>query len=139
MAFTEITLDRLDALIQDFDAETPAYMLNMLRFHPEAQYGVYSGHQRCSGREAYFTRYIPAFNELVPARGGAEVTFAGSVLSTVVGDAGEIWDGIGIVRYPSLAAFKELVRSREYLELAEPHRKAALADWRLYLADPMLL
>jgi uncharacterized protein (DUF1330 family) len=139
MTFTEIRLDELSSHIDESLAGGPVHMVNLLRFHPQAQYGVYSAHQRCSGQEAYFGRYIPAFNELMPAHGGTDVTFAGSVLSTLVGDAAEGWQAVGIVRYPSLIAFKDLVRSPQYLELAEPHRKAAVADWRLYLVEPLSL
>jgi hypothetical protein len=73
---------------------------------------------------------VPAFRTLA-APGGVKVFWLGAVLSGVVAPAGERWDDIGIVEYPAFAAFQRIVESPDYRAQAEPHRKAALADWRL--------
>ena len=50
---------------------------------------------------------------------------------TIVAPADEQWDDVAIVGYPGLAAFRTLVESEAYKKEADPHRSAALADWRL--------
>jgi len=46
---------------------------------------------------AYFTRYLPTFNETVQPYGTTELVFGGNVISQVVGPSDEAWDGIGLV------------------------------------------
>ena len=46
-------------------------------------------------------------------------------------------DAAGLIRYPRLSVFRDLVQDSGYLATAEPHRKAALSDWRLYLSAPL--
>jgi hypothetical protein len=90
-----------------------------------------------SGREAYFARYLPAFNETASPYGATELVFGGNVVSSVVGPLDEVWDGIGLVRYPGIEVFQKLIADSAYLAKAEPHRAAALADWRLYAATSL--
>ena len=54
------------------------------------------------------------------------------VVGNVVGPQDEAWDGLGLVRYPSIEVFQQIIADPAYLEKAEPHRVAALAGWRLY-------
>lgn len=49
----------------------------------------------------------------------------------MVGLAAELWDAVAVVRYHSFALFHRLVTDPAYVVQAEPHRNAALADWRL--------
>jgi len=114
-------------------ADTPFYMVNLLRYHPQAAYGNRPAVTPCTGREAYYQRYVPAFGKAAAALGLTAVKpfWVGSVLAQVVAPAGEQWDDIAIVQYPSFAAFRQLTQSPTYLAEADHHRQAALADWRL--------
>jgi hypothetical protein len=130
MPFTAIKPEDITAAAAVIPQNTPVYMVNLLRYRERAEYAGGSELQPCSGREAYTQRYVPAFRALA-APGGVKVFWLGAVLSGVVVPAGERWDDIGIVEYPAFAAFQRIVESPDYRAQAEPHRKAALADWRL--------
>ncbi len=114
-------------------ADTPFLMVNLLRYHPQADYGNRADVTPCTGREAYYQRYVPAFGKAATELGLTTVKpfWIGGVLAQVVAPAGEQWDDIAIVQYPSFAAFRQLTESPTYLAEADPHRQAALADWRL--------
>ena len=105
-------------------------MINLVAFHPEAQY-VDPAQSPCSGREAYFARYAPAFNEVAKELGvtGIEVVYAGAVASVILGPADPKWDAIAIVRYRSFADVRKVIESPLYLAKADLHRKAALKEW----------
>ena len=132
MPVTEIDPAGLDAAIAALPAGEPLFMLNLLRFTDEADYGDDTGLAPCTGREAYFSRYVPAFAETVRPHGGAELTFAGAVMARVVGPVDDVWDTVALVRYPSIETFRSLIADSAYVRNAEPHRVAALADWRLF-------
>jgi uncharacterized protein (DUF1330 family) len=134
--YTEINWDQLDSAIAAYPPDVPAFMFNLLRFHETAHYGD-SSYTACSGQEAYLTRYIPAFNNVVGPLGGSEMVYGGAVLAGIVGEADQPWHAVGLVRYPRLQTFYDVTQNAEYLATAEPHRKAALADWRLYLSAPL--
>ena len=113
-------------------------MINLLRFRDQADYGDHRDLEPCTGREAYFARYLLAFNETAHAYGTTELVFGGNVIGNVVGPFDEAWDGIGLVRYPNIQVFQALIADPAYLLQAEPHRVAALADWRLYATTSLL-
>jgi uncharacterized protein (DUF1330 family) len=132
MPTTEINREGLDAAVSAIPPGSPVFMINLLRFRDQADYGGHTDLAPCTGREAYFARYLPAFNETASPYGTTELVFGGNVIGTVVGPLDEEWDGIGLVRYPGIEVFLELTADSAYLAKAEPHRAAALADWRLY-------
>lgn len=132
MPTTEIHPADLDAAVAAYPAGSPLFMVNLLRFHEQAQYPTASSSQPCSGQEAYLRRYLPAFNDAVQPYGGSELVFAGILIARVVGPVDDGWDAVGVARYPSIQAFQSLVNDSGYQTSAEPHRRAALADWRLY-------
>ena len=130
MPTTEMTPDALQAAASAGATGRPIFMLNLLRYNERATYGDDAGFEPCSGREAYFQRYVPAFGEL--AQGvGIKPFWIGHVLAGIVAPADERWDDVAIVEYPSFEAFRTLVESEAYKAKADPHRAAALADWRL--------
>lgn len=114
-----------DAIPED----TPFFMLNLLRYKEQADYGDRTDVAPSSGREAYHQRYIPAFGQV--AADGIQVSWFGTVLARVVGPTDERWDEIAIVEWPSFAAFWRVSESPEYKAEAAPHRMAALEDSRL--------
>jgi hypothetical protein len=134
---TEINQEGLDAAVAAIPAGSPVFMINLLRFREQADYGGRKDFAPCTGREAYFARYLPAFNETASPCGATELVFGGNVVGSVVGPLDEVWDGIGLVRYPGIDVFQKLIADSAYLAQAEPHRAAALADWRLYAATSL--
>lgn len=137
MRTTEMTKDALDAAAAASPADQPIFMVNLLRFNAQA---IYTGNAKtpCSGREAYFERYVPIFGE-VAAGTGIKPLWIGQVLAGIVAPADEEWDNVAVVEYPSFDAFRELIESDAYKARADPHRVAALADWRLITTSRMIL
>jgi hypothetical protein len=104
-------------------------MVNMVRYREQAEYGGHSELPPCSGREAYFQRYAPAFNKVAEGEDYG-LFWVGNVRDVLVGAPGETWDDIVIVRYVSFAALQRILTSSAYESQAAPHRRAALMDWR---------
>jgi uncharacterized protein (DUF1330 family) len=104
-------------------ADTPVVMLNLLRFKREAD-GPDAG---VSGQAAY-QRYAEAMRRVVESRGGRFI-WAGRVDSLVIGESEERFDAVGLVEYPSRAAFLEIAQSPEVREIGV-HRTAGLeSQW----------
>ncbi len=125
-----MTPDALKAAAAKIPKGESFYMLNMLRYNKEANYTDKEKYASCSGKEAYHQRYIPAFAEVTKGD-NIQIFFVGSVLSELVAPPDELWDEIAIIQYPDYDVFLKVVESKEYLEIADPHRSAALNDWRL--------
>ena len=105
--------------------DTPVMMLNAVRFRERAQY---EDGRSASGAEAY-AEYGreggPIFRRV-----GGEIVWRGTPENTLIGPAEEHWDLVFIARYPSAAAFLEMVTDPDYRE-AVKHRTAAVMDCRL--------
>jgi uncharacterized protein (DUF1330 family) len=114
----------------------PVFMVNLLRYKKHAEYDNPADGAPCSGREAYFQRYVPAFNNIA-ANENVKVFFVGNVYSTLVAPEGEQWDDVAIVEYPSFAAFRRITECAAYHATAAPHRNAALENWRLLKTSKM--
>ena len=67
-------------------------------------------------------------------RVGASITYAGSADGILIGGEAE-WDAVVVVRYPSRAAFLEMVGDEGYQEIAHL-RTRALRDSRLIPTEP---
>jgi hypothetical protein len=115
-------------------ADTPIVMVNLVAFNAEAKYAD-AAVQPCSGREAYWQRYAPAFREAVAAENvtGVSVLYRGGVAANIVGSSDQQWDAVAVVRYPSFAAFRKVIGSPLYKTKAAPHREAALRAWEFML------
>ena len=134
MHTTELDAQRIAAAAAGIAENTPFVMLNLVRYKEQADYGDSGEYGACSGREAYYQRYVAAFNQvaaMVDQGQTFKAVFVGSVLARLVGPADEPWDDVVLVEYASFAAFRAIVESPEYKHDADPHRKAALEDWRL--------
>lgn len=127
------TAAQLQALAADAGKAGRIVMINLLRFRATAEYPAGSGHEPCSGRDAYFQRYAPVATEKLQEIGG-RVVAAGRVGAVVIGPEGESWEEFLLVQYPSRAAFLEMVGQPDY-RAAAVHRSAALADSRLILVE----
>lgn len=127
---TEMAPQALLAAASAIPADSPIYLVNLLRYRDQADYGEPATAAPCSGREAYFQRYVPAFANVTKGD-GIKPFWIGKVLAQLVAPPGEHWDDVAIVEYPSFAVFQRMIESPAYRAEAEPHRRAALADWRL--------
>lgn len=128
MATVELTPERFKQLFERFPADTPLTMLNLLRFRDVAAYAAERGLPSCTGAQAY-SAYSRAVLPLLQ-RAGARVVWSGRARHAVIAPAGESWDEVLLVEYPSLAAFAQMVKSPEYQAIYF-HRAAALLDSRL--------
>ena len=127
---TKITPEAITRAAENIPAGQPVVMLNLLRYRQQAEYAKKQV-ESISGREVYHQRYVPAFGKLASAIPGIQVLFLGTVQAGIVIGPEEIWDEMALVEYPSLEAFRSVVESAVYHAEADPHRKAALEDWRL--------
>jgi uncharacterized protein (DUF1330 family) len=125
----DLTQEVLNAASVALAGKTPIQMVNLLRYRERADYGTDTQFPPCSGREAYFQRYISAFSKLEGAD-KAKIIWVGNVQATLVAADGEIWDDVAIVEYESVEAMRSILDSVQYKSTAAPHRLAALLDWR---------
>lgn len=117
--FTSADLERFLAE----DPGGPVVMLNLLRFHPNG------------GRERYL-EYVAGFAPM-NARYGIEFVYAGDGGQALVGETGQVWDTVTLVRYPSRQVFGKMVRDPDYLAI-EHLRIEALADAVLQPTVPLM-
>ncbi len=109
----QVTPQREDffAFANDYPADTPVVMINILKFKDK------SGKGEESGREAY-GRYSKNVAPLL-AKVGGKVLWAGNVNQTVIGDTADQPDTVLIVQYPSKQAFISMSTSNEYRAISE--------------------
>lgn len=141
MPITEINAAAIRAAAETLPNDSPVVMLNLVRYNEHADYSGHADLPACSGQEAYLERYAPAFNAVAAAEGvtGIQILYLGSVAAALAVPDGEHWDTIVLVQYPSFAAFRTVTGSPKYTADALPHRKAALADWRLIATSQVTL
>ena len=124
MGFIDPTKETF-ALFRGNDSPGPIDMLNLVRLRERA---AYADGRAASGAEAYAAygrESGPVFRRL-----GGRIVWRGSFELTLIGPAAEHWDHCFIARYPSVAAFVEMIRDPVYRE-AVKHRQAAVEDSRL--------
>ena len=92
------------------DPDQPVVMLNLLRF--------------AEGGRAYYQQYSKAFAETVAPRYGVEVVYAGDGGDPLIAQAGQQWDAVLLVRYPSRHAFSQMVADPAYLRITHLRTKA---------------
>ena len=122
------TMEQILPLAQD-PAPEPVAMVNLLKFRDTAQYAD-GRSENISGREAYL-RYAARMRRIVEAAGG-RFLFSGDVKGLVLGEVEELWDAVGIVEYPSRAAFHRIATSPEVQEIGVD-REAGLAGQLLIM------
>lgn len=91
------------------DPGSPVVMLNLLRFKE-------------GGRKSYeeYTRATQPFLEKV----GGELVYAGDGSTALVAEPGQEWDAVLIVRYPSRAAFSQMVADPGYQRITHLRTEA---------------
>jgi len=103
--------------------DRPVVMVNLLRFKPRAD----APDEGISGEEAY-RRYAEAMRPFVESRGG-RFLWIGRADAQVIGTGGEGFHMIGLVEYPSRAAFVAIATDPHVQEIAV-HRTAGLeSQW----------
>jgi hypothetical protein len=132
MKSTEISSATTAAAARMLSGKSPVYMVNLVRYRAQAIYSTTDQYAPCSGREAFLQRYVPAVAKISSkvAPGAAKMAFYGAVHAALVAPPDEIWDHIAIAEYSSFDAMRNIIESAEYKTDAEPHRLAALEDWR---------
>ena len=113
-------------------ADTPVVMVNLLTFKKRAT----DGHEGESGYAAYM-QYAEQMRKIVEAAGGRFI-WSGRVDSVVIGSSDERFDIVGLVEYPSRAAFLKLVSSPEVAKIGV-HRAAGLeSQWLIATTETRL-
>ena len=121
------TRDSIKRFAEQFPADQPVVMLNLLRFRELAAYADASI-AACSGRQAYAT--YSKLIEPILAQAGGEVLWVGRSFGPLIAPPGEEWDEVLLVKYPNKHAFLGMIQSEAYRGIVH-HRTAALADSRL--------
>ena len=117
MAVNMLNVEGLERL----DSSAPVVMLNLMRFHARSRDG--DG----SGRDAYL-RYSAVTVPMIKARGGT-LLWTGEAKAIALGPlAGNDWDFVALVYYPSVAAFLDMMTSEAYEREADPHRLNGCAE-----------
>ena len=110
--------------------DTPVVMLNLLRFKPKAD----ASHEGDTGQEAY-GRYVAEMRKFVESKGGRFV-WAGRVDSQLIGEGGEGFRVVGLVEYPSRAAFAKIAQDPFVTENIGKHRAAGLEmQWLIAMTE----
>jgi uncharacterized protein (DUF1330 family) len=120
------TPQSLNAFLENAPGDTPLVMLNLLRFREVADYP--DGAEKVTGQEAY-ARYGELVQPFLAGVGG-QLEWQGVAHESLIGPEDERWDACLLVRYPSKAAFVEMVMNPDYQAITH-HRTAALSDSRL--------
>ncbi len=113
---------------KDLPRDAEIHMLNLVRLRAFADYP--DGHPMggISGQEAY-AQYGKQTAKVFQRVGGT-ILWRGTYEGTLIGPAPEVWDVVFIARYPSAAAFLDMVTDATYRE-AVVHRQAAVETSRL--------
>ena len=126
----------LDPSRESFDAfkelprDTPINMLNLLRFHEQAQYpddhpNAALGWSGARAYQEYGTTSGPVFSRV-----GGTIIWRGQMESMLIGPQDKFWDVSFIARYPNGGAFMEMITDSEYKK-AVVNRQAAVLTSRL--------
>jgi uncharacterized protein (DUF1330 family) len=100
--------------------DAPVTMLNLMRFRERSLDG------KGSGWDAYL-RYSALTIKLIRARGGT-IVWTGTAEAVALGEpARHRWDYVALVRYPSRAAFLDMMKSPQYAQ-ANVERENGCAD-----------
>jgi uncharacterized protein (DUF1330 family) len=124
MGFIDPTRETF-AEFRNNDRPGPIDMLNLVRLRERAAYPDGREATGAGAYEAYGRDSGPVFRRL-----GGRIVWRGAFELMLIGPAQERWDHCFIARYPSVAAFVEMIRDPVYRE-AVKHRQAAVEDSRL--------
>ena len=107
--------------LEDMEHQGPIVMVNLMRFRDRSLDG--DG----SGWDAYL-RYSALTVPMIKARGGT-LLWTGEAKAIALGpQAGNQWDYLALVYYPSVAAFIDMMTSADYETRCDPHRRNGCAE-----------
>jgi|APCry1669188879_1035177.scaffolds.fasta_scaffold51991_3 uncharacterized protein (DUF1330 family) len=106
--------------------DQPVVMLNMLTFKKDAD----ETHAGQSGKEAVM-QYSRAMKEFVESHGGTFI-IAADIDSQMIGEGGEHFQFVAIMRYPSRQAYIDLAGDPEIANTIGKHREAGLESQWLF-------
>jgi uncharacterized protein (DUF1330 family) len=107
--------------LKELEHQGPIVMVNLMRFHERSLDG--DG----SGWDAYL-RYSALTVPMIKARGGT-LLWTGDAKAVALGpQAGNQWDYLALVYYPSVAAFVDMMTSTDYETHCDPHRRNGCAE-----------
>ena len=107
--------------LQALDPSAPVVMVNLMRFRERSLDG--DG----SGWDAYL-RYSALTVPMIKARGGT-LLWTGDAKAVALGlEAGNTWDYLALVYYPTVAAFIDMMTSKDYETRCDPHRTNGCAE-----------
>ena len=102
--------------LEEVDHPGPIVMVNLMRFRKRSLDG--DG----TGWDAYL-RYSALTVPMIKARGGT-LLWTGDAKRVALGaEAGNQWDYLALVYYPSVAAFIDMMTSADYERRCDPHRR----------------
>ena len=117
MAVDLLNVKGLEAL----DPQTPVVMVNLMRFREHSLDG--DG----SGWDAYL-RYSALTVPMIKVRGGT-LLWTGDAKAVARGpETGNQWDYLALVYYPTVAAFIDMMTSKDYEQHCDPHRMNGCAE-----------
>lgn len=134
MKTVDPTPGRIKELMQTANPDAPIVMINLLKFHEQAQYPQGSSHSACTGEQAYARYSEVAFPKIKEA--GGSVSFMSTCLGTLIGPDEEVWDKAILVKYPSFKAFISMIMAEEY-QAASVHRTASMDNARLIMSEEL--
>ncbi|KAJ9634978.1 hypothetical protein H2204_005933 [Knufia peltigerae] len=135
-------LGDLEAATKVIPADQPYVMMNLMKFKPHATYSAdYQGPKlgAAPGREAYI-QYKNMFVQRAGEMGlDVSIVFLGKAHTQIVAvpEEGESWDVVLLVKFASWAAFKSVLQDEKYNREIQPHRVAALQDFRSFSVTEM--
>ena len=107
--------------LTELEHQGPVVMVNLMRFRERSLDG--DG----SGWDAYL-RYSALTVPMIKARGGT-LLWTGDAKAVALGlEAGNTWDYVALVYYPTVAAFIDMMTSADYENRCDPHRSNGCAD-----------
>ena len=107
--------------LNELNHEGPVVMVNLMRFRERSLDG--DG----SGWDAYL-RYSALTVPMIKARGGT-LLWTGDAKAVALGiEAGNTWDYLALVYYPDVAAFIDMMTSKDYETRCDPHRTNGCAE-----------
>ena len=107
--------------LAELDREMPVVMVNLMRFRERSLDG------EGSGWDAYL-RYSALTVPMIKARGGT-LLWTGDAKAVALGAAaGNQWDYLALVYYPTVSAFIDMMTSADYETRCDPHRTNGCAE-----------
>src|SRR2546423_11654664 len=101
--------------LKEVDHQGPVVMVNLMRFRARSLDG------NGSGWDAYL-RYSALTVPMIKVCGGT-LLWTGDAKTVALGlEAGNTWDYLALVYYPTVAAFIDMRTSADYENLSDPHR-----------------